>query len=87
VISVRDNGIGISQEDAKEIFDPFKRFRRDVPGTGMGLGLGICKRIVGRAGGCIWVESKPSKGSTFYFTVRAARNIEPAALALATQPC
>lgn len=84
VFSVRDNGIGIALEDAKEIFSPFKRLRRDVPGTGMGLA--ICKRILERAGGCIWVESEPSRGSTFYFSVRATHNIERAPLTSPRNP-
>lgn len=84
VFSVRDNGIGIALEDAQEIFGPFKRLRRDVPGTGMGLA--ICKRIVERAGGCIWVESEPSRGSTFYFSVRATHDVERADLTSPRNP-
>jgi len=71
LFSVKDNGIGISDEDQKRIFDPFfqadKSFSRRFPGTG--LGLAICKGIVEAQNGKIWIESKLDEGSTFYFTV------------------
>ena len=68
LFAVQDNGIGIDPQDARRVFGMFRRLHgNEISGTGIGLAL--CKRIVERKGGRIWVESGTGRGATFKFTI------------------
>jgi signal transduction histidine kinase len=79
LVTIKDNGLGISQEDQMQIFQKFFRASdqkaREAPGTG--LGLNITKNLIEMQGGVIWFESAFRQGTTFYFTIPLATPMEP----------
>ncbi len=74
VFAIKDNGIGIEPEYFQSIFEIFFSLNTEQQQSGTGIGLAICKKIITRLGGCIWVDSLPGLGSTFYFTLPVWEN-------------
>ncbi len=70
LFAIRDNGPGIEAAYLERIFKPFERLSAEKP-EAPGMGLAICRAIVERHGGKLWVESTPGSGSTFFFTLAA----------------
>lgn len=72
-LAVHDEGIGIDSSDTDRIFNIFQRLQSDNEQPGSRIGLAVCRRIIERHNGEIWVESEPGEGSSFFFTLPASK--------------
>lgn len=86
LFSVSDNGVGIAPEHAEGIFEMFDRGGATARTPGTGIGLAVCRRIVERHGGRIWVHSRPGDGATFFFSLPAAPGAEKPAPPVRLRP-
>jgi signal transduction histidine kinase len=73
IFATSDNGIGIAAEEAKTVFVMFQRLHNREEYAGNGIGLAICKKVIERQGGRIWLESQPQEGTTLEFALRGAQ--------------
>jgi len=80
-ISIKDNGIGIEKEHQNKIFGIFKKLHSSSEYEGSGIGLSVCKKIIERLGGKVWLESEKNVGTTFFFTIK----LHPAVINLAVK--
>lgn len=69
IFCVSDNGIGIDPQYCEQVFEIFRRLHTQQEYPGTGIGLAVCRRVIQRHGGRIWVDSEPGHGSQFYFTI------------------
>ncbi|RQG97864.1 PAS domain-containing protein [Natrarchaeobius chitinivorans] len=75
-VSIHDEGVGIDPDETDRVFEVFQRLHSHDESEGTGIGLALCRRIVERHGGEIWLESEPGEGSTFSFTLPPAHDHE-----------
>jgi PAS domain S-box-containing protein len=77
LFSIADNGIGIHPQYHERIFELFRRLHSQKAYPGDGIGLTLCRRVVGRHGGRIWIESEPGRGCTIFFTLFYLKDLNP----------